>query len=207
VPLRDEQLPVLAEEQAALRRVATLVARGVPSEELFAAVTAEFGRLLGVHLAGLARYDSADALTILATWASEGEHPLSKGPWPLDEGGLASRVQATGRPVRIDDYRGVPGRIASFVREETRIGSSVACPVVVERRLWGGVFVHSNDGEPPLPADTEARLTGFAELVATAIANAESRAELTRLAEEQAALRGSRLWLRVGCRRRSCSPP
>src|SRR5216683_8071193 len=71
----------LAEEQAALRRVATLVARGAPPHELFAAVTEEVGRLLGTHLAGMARYESDDTLTVLATWAAEGEHPLVPGPW------------------------------------------------------------------------------------------------------------------------------
>jgi GAF domain-containing protein len=174
VPLSGEQLHVLAEEQAALRRVATLVARGVAPEEVFAAVTEEFGRLLGTDLAGMARYESNDTVTVLATWAAEGEHPLVPGPWPLDEGGLASTVQATRRPVRIDDYHGVPGRVAALVREETGIGSSVGSPIFVEGRLWGALFVHSKQTHQPLPRDTESRLTGFTELVATAIANAES---------------------------------
>jgi hypothetical protein len=45
------------------------------------------------------------------------------------------------------------------------------------------------DDAGPLPADTEARLADFTELVATAIANSEAQAEVARLAEEQAALR------------------
>ncbi len=168
----------LAEEQAALRRVATLVARGAPPEEVFAAVTEEVGRLLGTHLAGMARYESNDTLTVLATWAAEGEHPLVRGPWPLEGGDLASTISRTGRPVRIDDYHGVPGRIAAFVRDELGIVSSVGSPIVVEGRLWGALFVHSKQTHQPLPRDTESRLTGFTELVATAIANAGSRAEL-----------------------------
>jgi signal transduction histidine kinase len=168
----------LAEEQAALRRVATLVARGTPPEELFAAVTEETGRLLGTHLAGMARYESDDTLTVLATWAAEGEHPLVTGPWPLEGGDLASTISRTGRSVRIDDYHGVPGRIAAFVREELGISSSVGSPIVVEGRLWGALFVHSKQFHQPLPQDTESRLTAFTELVATAIANAESRAAL-----------------------------
>jgi signal transduction histidine kinase len=172
------ELARLAEEQAALRRVATLVARGAPQEELFGAVTEEVGRLLGTHLAGMARYESDDTLTVLATWAAEGEHPLVPGPWPLEGGDLASTIWRTGRPVRIDDYHGVPGRIAAFVREELGIGSSVGSPIVVAGRLWGALFVHSKQTHQPLPRDTESRLTGFTELVATAIANAESRAEL-----------------------------
>jgi signal transduction histidine kinase len=172
------ELARLAEEQATLRRVATLVARGAPPEEVFAAVTAEAGRLLGAHLAGMARYDSDDTVTVLATWAAEGEHPLVPGPWPLEGGDLASTISRTGRPVRIDDYRGIPGRIAAFVREELGIGSSVGCPIVVEGRLWGALFVHAKQTHQPLARDTESRLTGFTELVATAIANAENRAEL-----------------------------
>jgi signal transduction histidine kinase len=183
----------LAEEQAALRRVATLVAGGAPPEELFAAVTEEAGRLLGTDLAGMARYESDDTVTVLATWAAEdehvGAHPLVPGPWPLEGGDLASMVWGTGRPVRIDDYHGVPGRTAAFVREELGVVSSVASPIVVEGQLWGVLFVHSKHSQQPFPQDTESRLTGFTELVATAIANAESRAGLARLAEEQTALR------------------
>jgi signal transduction histidine kinase len=172
----------LAEEQAALRQVATLVARGAPPEEVFAAVTEEVGRLLGTHLAGMARYESDDTVTVLATWAAEGEHggthPLVPGPWPLEGGDLASTISRTGRPVRIDDYNGVPGRIAAFVRDELGVGASVGSPIVVEGRLWGALFVHSRQTDQALPRDTESRLTAFTELVATAIANAESRSEL-----------------------------
>ena len=168
----------LAEEQAALRRVATLVARGAPPEEVFAAVAEEVGRLLGGDLAGMARYESDDTVTVLATWAAEGEHPPVSGRWPLEGGDPASMIWRTGRPVRTDDYQGLPGRIAALVREELGIGSSVASPIFVERRLWGALFVHSKQTGQPLPRETESRLTGFTELVATAIANAESRAEL-----------------------------
>ena len=188
----EERNGALAEEQAALRRVATLVARGVPPNDVFAAVTAEVGRLLGTELAGMARYDNDETVTVLATWAAEGEHggahPLVPGPWPLEGGDLASMIWKTGRPVRIDDYHGVAGRIAAFVRDELGINSSLGSPIVVEGRLWGALFLHSKQTQP-LPRDTESRLTAFTELVATAIANAEGRAGLARLAEEQAALR------------------
>jgi GAF domain-containing protein len=183
------ELARLAEEQAALRRVATLVARGTPPEEVFLAVAEEVGRLLGAHLAGMFRYESDGKLTVLAIWAAEGEHSLVPGPWQLGGGDLASTISRTGRSVRIDDYHNVPGRIAAFVRDELGIRASVGSPIVVEGRLWGALFVHSKQTYEPLPRDTESRLTGFTELVATAIANAESRSELARLAEEQAALR------------------
>jgi signal transduction histidine kinase len=192
-PLSSDELRVLADEQAALRRVATLVARGVAPAEVFAAVTAEVGRLVGTDLAGMARYNSDDTVTVLATWAAEdersGAHPLVPGPWPLEGGDLASTVWTTGRPVRIDDYRSVAGRIAAFVRDELGICASVASPIVVEGQLWGVLFVHSKQTDQPLPRDTESRLTSFTELVGTTVANAASRARLARLAEEQAALR------------------
>jgi signal transduction histidine kinase len=176
------ELARLVEEQAALRRIATLVARGVPPEEVFATVTDEVGRLLGTALAGMARYDSDDTVTVVATWAAEdghgGAHPLVPGPWPLEGGDLASTISRTGRPVRIDTYDGVPGRIATFVRDELGIGSSVGSPIVVEGLLWGALFVHAKQTHQPLPRDTESRLTDFTELVAAAIANAESRAAL-----------------------------
>jgi signal transduction histidine kinase len=179
----------LAEEQAALRRVATLAVSGIAPEELFGAVSEEAGQLLGAHLAGMARYNSDETVTVLATWAAEGEHPLVPGPWPLGGGDLASEIWRTGQPVRIADYRAVRGRIAAFVREELGIGSSVGSPVVVGGRLWGALFVHGRQNHPPPPRDTESRLTSFAELVATAVASAESRAGLARLSDEQAALR------------------
>jgi signal transduction histidine kinase len=192
-PVSGEDLRVLAAEQAALRRVATLVARGVPPEQVFATVAEEAGRLLGTELAGMARYNSDDTVTVLATWAAVGEyggaHPLVPGPWPLDGGDLAAVIWRTGRPVRIEDYEGVPGRIAAFVRDELGVCSSVGSPIVVDGRMWGALFVHSRQAQNPFPRDTESRLTGFTELVATAIANAESHAGLARLAEEQAALR------------------
>jgi signal transduction histidine kinase len=172
----------LAEEQAALRRVATLVAGGGPPEEVFAAVAEEIGRLIGTPMAAMARYGSDETVTVLATWAAEGEHsgahPLVPGPWPLEGDDLASTIWRTGRPVRIDDYHGIPGPIAAFVRDELGVCSSVASPIVVEGRLWGALFVHSKQTKKPLPPDTEPRISGFTELVATAIANTESRAEL-----------------------------
>ncbi|MCW3015255.1 MAG: sensor kinase [Solirubrobacterales bacterium] len=186
------QVGRLADEQAALRRVATLVAQAVPASELFGVVAEEVGGLLGADLAGMARYETDDTATVVAAWAAEVEHPgaplLVPGPWPLEGGDVATTIARTGRPVRMDDYHGVPGRAAAFVRDELGIGSSVGSPIIVEGRLWGALFVHSKQTEP-LPAETELRLENFTELVATAMSNAEVRAEVQRLADEQAALR------------------
>src|SRR5258708_30132339 len=62
---RDE-LRVLAELQASLRRIATLVARGVPPSELFSAVVAEVSLCLGVHHSVLFRYEPDGAAFLLA---------------------------------------------------------------------------------------------------------------------------------------------
>ncbi len=145
----------MAEEQAALGRVATLVAHGAAPEELFAAVTKEVGLLLGASLAGMGRYESDDTVTVLTAWAAEGEqHPLVAGPWPLEGGDVASTVFRTGTSVRIGDYQGFPGRIAAFVRDELGIGSSVASPIVVEGRLWGVLY-------PACQADRTGRSPGM----------------------------------------------
>jgi signal transduction histidine kinase len=85
-------------------------------------------------------------------------------------------VLETGEPARIDDYEGVPGKSAEVARG-LGWGSTVGVPIFVEGRLWGVVAATSTSGRP-LPPDTEERMLEFTEVVATAIANAESRAEL-----------------------------
>jgi signal transduction histidine kinase len=166
----------LAEEQAALRRVATLVAQAVPAGELFRAVTEELGALLGADLAAMTRYEDDHALTVVATWAATGEHPEVGLRLPLEDGDLATAVLRTGRPVRMAGHDGVPTRVA-VLREMLGIRSSVASPIVVEGRPWGGLIVHSRQSEP-LPADTEWRIQQFTELAATAISNIQARSDL-----------------------------
>jgi signal transduction histidine kinase len=181
----------LAEEQAALRRVATLVARATPPQEVFAAVAEEVGRLLAVDFAILVRYDPQDALEVVGTWTRTGAPAPTPvgGRLPLGGRNVTTMVYQTGRPARIDysDVSGVIGQVAS---QDWGLRSSVGVPVTTESRLWGCIVVAFSGQELQLlPADTEARLASFTELVATAIANTESRASLARLAEEQAALR------------------
>jgi PAS domain S-box-containing protein len=181
------QVARLAEEQAALRRVATLVAQGVPPGELVRAVTEEAGTLLGAEFAGMGCHESDDTVTVVATWAATGEHPDVGAHWPLEQGDLATKVRTTGRPARMDGNDGLSAPRAA-VREQLGIRSSVASPILVEGRPWGELSVHSTQAEP-LPPDTESRLMRFTDLVATAMSNARARAEVQRLADEQAALR------------------
>jgi signal transduction histidine kinase len=169
----------VADEQAALRRVATLVARGMPPDRVFDAVTEEVGRLMNADLTSLARYDPDGAVRVLGAWSR------NEAPWPFPVG---SRVELSGRNVttlvfqthrtaRVDSYTEDCG-VAVAALLATGLRSSVGAPISVEGRLWGVLVVSSTHEEPP-PAHTEARLAGFTELVATALANAEARAELT----------------------------
>jgi PAS domain S-box-containing protein len=191
----ENHLRELAEEQAALRRVATLVARESSPQELFAVVAEEVARIIDVPLVRLVRYDpDGSGVELIGGWG-ESVDPLTIGTrWQLEDLGVLASVWHSGRPARLDDYTDAPGRAAAVVRE-AGMRATVASPITVQARLWGAISVLS-PGYEPLPEDTEARLADFTELVATAIANAESRGELASsevraraLADEQAALR------------------
>jgi signal transduction histidine kinase len=166
----------LAEEQAALRRVATLVARGVPAEEVFTAVVEEVARLLPVEFASLGRFESDGTGTVIATSGLVADRFPVGSRWTLTGKNVVTIISKTGRPARIDGYSDASGPLGVTAREHG-FGSGVGTPVIVEGRLWGMMASYSPQGQP-LPADTEARLASFTELVATAIANAEGRAEL-----------------------------
>jgi len=170
-----EQLTRLAEEQAALRRVATLVAEGAPPAEVIEAVITEAGRVVPADAAGLSRYE-ADGTTALGSWSRTGGYANVGARFPHERGTVGWLVYETGRPGRIGTYEGVPGDVSAAARQ-AGWRSSVGVPIVVEGRLWGVMTVASTTDQP-LPLDTEERLAEFTELVATAIANAESRAEL-----------------------------
>ncbi len=172
------ELRGFADEQAALRRVATLVARAAPPEEVFASVTAEVGRVLSADLAGMSRYEPDGAHTVVGVWTGSDAALPVPGCTRLSPGGrnVASLVFETGRPARIDDYADGSGTAADLARG-LGVRASVGVPISVEGRLWGVVMVSSRHAL--LPADTEARLADFTELVATALANAEAKAALT----------------------------
>jgi len=185
------ELRAFADEQAALRRVATLVARGTPPGEVFAAVAGEVGLLLGVDFTFLSRYSPAQSATIVGAWAragTAGPGILSAGSrWCIGGRNLHTMVFQTHRPTRINDYTGTLGPLAAAARG-VGLRSAVAVPISVEGHLWGVMIVGSMR-EEPLPAGTEARLAGFTELAATAIGNTQARVELRGFANEQAALR------------------
>ncbi len=171
---RDE-LARLAEEHAALHRVATLVARGAPPEELFTAVVEEVERVLpGTH-AALARYESDGTATVVAISDRLADSLPVGSHWPLGGHNVRTMVFETGRSARIDGSGDACRRRGVAVRRQAP-ASAVGAPIVVEGRRWGVVTLAST--EHPLPPDSEAQLASFTELVATAIANAEAQREL-----------------------------
>ena len=177
----------LAGEQAALRRVATLVARDASPAEVFAAIAEELGRLMGVEHVRMWRFENADAATTVAS-AGTFDRAMPVGVTePLYAYSLAGRVSRTGRSQRVDDYaeEGGPGAVRAL---QIGMRCGVATPIVVEGRLWGAMVAASRQARG-LPADTATQMDQFTELMATAIGNTEARGQADRLATEQAALR------------------
>jgi signal transduction histidine kinase len=180
------ELRRLVEEQAALRRVATLVASGAPSAEVFSAVAQEVAQVMHMPMVGVYRYDSDGLMTVIATW-SDRPHVLQPGTrWPLDGQSMVAQVQQTGRPARVEDYTDLPGALAAGARE-SGLNATAGAPIIVDGSVWGAMGMSSPDA--PLPDHAEDRLAEFTELVATAIANSQAHEQLEQLAEEQAALR------------------
>jgi signal transduction histidine kinase len=171
----QQELRELAETQASVRRLAMLVARGEPPEVVFTAVAKEARRHFGSGTARLIRYELDGTVTLLAdegTARSPADRRRTLVGLPA--AGLAATVLRTGRVARVDDYRDLPGG-EPYLGEGPR--SAVAMPIYVHGRLWGTVAVGSEGG--PLPPAAEERMTEFTDLMATAVANAQSLAELT----------------------------
>jgi ketosteroid isomerase-like protein len=163
----------VAAEQAALLRVAELVARQAPSEEVFALVTEELSHVLDVNVFGTVRFEPDGSMTLLA---GSGEYALSPGTnLPLPSGTVVEQVFRTGRPVRLEGYSEVAGPIGDALHQEGA-RSGAGGPIVVDGALWGAMAVGST--ARTLPPGTEDRVAQFAELVSTAISNLESRAKV-----------------------------
>ncbi|MEA2303961.1 MAG: hypothetical protein QOH43_1241 [Solirubrobacteraceae bacterium] len=172
-----DPLRLLADEQAALRRLAAAVAQDVAPAEILMAVAEEFGPLLGADHASVVRFDHDGAATVVAgpeRWIQE--HGVGFR-LELDDSLVSTTVLRTGRSARVDDhdYSSVQGPVADYLR---RVGnrSTAASPIIVQGRLWGAMVASTQ--RERFPADIEQRMGNFTELVGIVIANAESRAEL-----------------------------
>jgi signal transduction histidine kinase len=176
--LLSDELRMLADEQAALRRLATAVAQGASPAEVFTAVAEEIGPLLGAEESAVVRFQPDRSARVVA----------GLGPWlevvgvgerlDFDEPPAITDVFRAGRAQRFDtpDYGTAPAALPAYLR---RAGyrSVVASPIFVEGGLWGALVVATK--RESLPADTEDRMANFAELARIVIATAESRAELS----------------------------
>ncbi len=171
------RLRALAEEQAALRRVATLVATGAEPAEVFECVCAEVGAVLGVTSTNLTRFEEEGTQHVLAGWSVRGAPVFPVGPGvPLDGNAAVVKVGRSGRAERVDDYSDLEGELPERIRA-AGIAAAVAAPIKVGGRLWGAIV--ASGAEPYcFPPGTEGRIAGFAELVADALASADAREQL-----------------------------
>jgi signal transduction histidine kinase len=166
----------LLEEQAALRLVAMLVARGIDQQTILTAVAKEIGRMSRADMVNIFRYEPDGTATRVAVWTTQpvgpavGESVASTGHY------VFTQVLQTRAPVRLDDM-GVLSGTASEVVSKFGIRSAVAIPIMVDGVLWGAAGAGSTKDQK-LPEGIEQRISGFTELIATAISNANARAEL-----------------------------
>jgi PAS domain S-box-containing protein len=163
----------LAEEQAALRRIATLVAADAPPGSVFEQVTEEVARLLDTPSASLIRYETDARMTLVGAWREPGSdvNPVGSS-FALDGDSVIARVLRTGQAQRIDDYERAEGTLADELRT-LGYRSSVAAPVTVGGRLWGALIASTRRPEG-MAEGSERRLCDFADLVAQALSNADA---------------------------------
>jgi signal transduction histidine kinase len=174
-----DRLRRIADEQSALRRVATLVARGVSPAEVFDAVAAEVGHVLAADHTEIIRFESDDTARVVGYWNSPSVPtvmPPLGGHWPIESGTVTGTVLSTERPARMKNYERATSAIGTWAHA-AGINCVVGCPVTVEGRVWGAMLIHWLEDEP-LQGVTEARMQEFVELVGTAIANAQGRSDL-----------------------------
>src|SRR5262249_7684491 len=165
-----DSLRALADEHAALHRVAALVAEGTDSPAVFDAVCAETARLLGATSANLSHYTPDGLNVTMAGWSLHGTHVPVGARFPVTPDTLAGEIVRTRAPARIDSWEDATSELAALVRARG-VRSSLGAPVVVDGELWGAL-VAATDKEEPLPVGAELQLASFAELLATAISNA-----------------------------------
>ncbi len=178
-PSQAVELRRLADQHAALHRVASLVARSdVGADRIVAVATEEVGRLLGAESATMVRYGDDGSAVIVGGWSADAARQEPVGlPVQLDDGTALAQVWQTGLPSRVDDYRPLRGPQVRYLRHTLGLQAAVAAPIMLRGRLWGAVSAATVRPEP-FPPETEHRLAGFTALLAQALANSEAAREL-----------------------------
>ena len=171
----ESELRRLAGEQAALRRVATIVAMGVSPAEVFSAVAEEGERLLDAQATAIGRLEPDGTMAIVASSGAASDELPVGSRLTLESNLALTMVVRTGRSARVDDYSRAP-EFVDRGAQRSGIRCAVAVPIMVGGSLWGAIGAGTNRKQ--FPADAEQRMADFTELLATAIANADSRAEL-----------------------------
>jgi PAS domain S-box-containing protein len=171
----EAELQRLAGEQAALRRVATLVATGVTAAELFSAVAAEVARLLDAQATAIGRLEPDGAMEIVASSGTATQEMPVGSRLKLRSSMALTEVVRTGHSARVDDYSQASEAVGQLVRR-MGIRSTVAVPIKVEGSLWGSIVAGTEREQ--FPADAEQRMAEFTELAGTAISNIQARSDL-----------------------------
>jgi PAS domain S-box-containing protein len=165
----------LAQEQRALRRVATLVASEATPERVFAAVSEETARVLDVKASAVFRYEGDDTATVVGRYDRDGAAIFSVGDRIVaDDNTAIGRARDSGLPARIHDYFEIDTDVAKTMRA-AGYRSTVAAPIFVSGVPWGAIAIAARE---PLPDESEARLMGFCELASLAVASAQAREDL-----------------------------
>jgi signal transduction histidine kinase len=172
------RLRALVAEQAALRRVATMVASGTPAPALFGRVCEELGQLMAVKSTDMIRFErDGDFATVVGSWTGNDAPAFPIGERvPIEGESVTAKLHRSGRPERVDDYNEVDGVLAARVRE-FGMRSVVGAPIYVAGRLWGALMATSEQPHA-FPDGTEERIGNFAELVTAALANVDAREQL-----------------------------
>ena len=174
-----KSLDRVAEEQAALRRIATLIGYGSAPAQVFNAIAGELGRLRRADSAVVNRFEPGRVVTAVGHWTAPGVPdimPPLGGRWKIDGESAAAQIMRTARPARMTMRDDNAGRVGAWTRAHG-IHHVVGSPIMMEGRLWGMMAVLSLTPEPS-PEDTERHLREFADLLVTAVANAENRNQL-----------------------------
>src|SRR4051812_8441388 len=183
------ELERVVDEQAALRRIATLVAAGATEADLAAAVSSEVGGLFGAQSAIVVRWDG-DTIRVIGSWRADVADVGVAGA-VLSYGGdtITARVVETAAPARVDSAAELKTEFGRQRWAELGLEASIGAPIMVERKVWGVVAASRRELGDPFARGDEERLSDFSALVAQAIVNAEARRETAGLVAEQSSLR------------------